>query len=71
MPGVCGWATRPSRAGLAGSGEEAKRLISDNGARIDDKPLTDAGMMLTAVDLKSPVKLSAGKKRHALVVLAD
>ncbi|MHA7875041.1 tyrosine--tRNA ligase [Roseivivax sp.] len=58
------------RAGLAKSGKEAKRLISDNGARIDDAPLTDAGMMLDAGALSAPVKLSAGKKRHALVKLA-
>ncbi len=57
------------RSGLAKSGKEAKRLIADNGARIDDAPLTDAGMMLDAAALASPVKLSAGKKRHALVTL--
>ncbi|MFG6544453.1 tyrosine--tRNA ligase [Sulfitobacter sp. 1A13730] len=55
------------KSGLAGSGKEAKRLIAENGVRIDDKPLTDAGMMLDAGALSSPVKLSAGKKRHALV----
>ncbi len=55
------------RSGLAASGKEAKRLIADNGARIDDQPLTDAGLMLSASDLAAPVKLSAGKKRHALV----
>ena len=55
------------RAGLAKSGKEAKRLISENGARIDDAPLTDAGLMLDAGALSSLVKLSAGKKRHALV----
>ena len=55
------------KSGLAGSGKEAKRLIAENGARIDDQPLTDAGMMLDAVALSSPIKLSAGKKRHALV----
>ena len=58
------------RSGLAKSGKEAKRLIADNGARIDDAPLTDAGLMLDAAALASPVKLSAGKKRHALVTLA-
>ncbi|SIN87594.1 tyrosine--tRNA ligase [Vannielia litorea] len=57
------------RSGLAKTGKEAKRLIADNGARIDDAPLTDAGLMLDAAALSSPVKLSAGKKRHALVVL--
>ena len=57
------------RAGLAKSGKDAKRLIAENGARLDDAPLTDAGLMLDAGALSSPVKLSAGKKRHALVLL--
>ena len=57
------------KSGLAGSGKEAKRLISENGARMDDAPLTDAGLMVDAAALSSPIKLSAGKKRHALVQL--
>ena len=57
------------RAGLAGSGKEAKRLIADNGARMNDEPLTDAGLMVDASALSAPIKLSAGKKRHALVQL--
>ncbi|MGB7242172.1 MAG: tyrosine--tRNA ligase [Sulfitobacter sp.] len=59
------------KSGLAGSGKEAKRLIASNGARIDDAPLTDAGLMIDESALSSPIKLSAGKKRHALVQLAD
>lgn len=57
------------RSGLSGSGKEAKRLISDNGARIDDAPLSDPGRLIKVEDLASPIKLSAGKKRHALVTL--
>ena len=57
------------KSGLAGSGKEAKRLISENGARLNDAPLTDAGMMIDASALATPIKLSAGKKRHALVQL--
>lgn len=57
------------RTGLAGSGKEAKRLIAENGARVNDELLTDAGLMLDASMLSKPVKLSAGKKRHALVQL--
>jgi tyrosyl-tRNA synthetase len=57
------------KSGLAKSGKDAKRLISENGARIDDQPLTDAGLMIDAGALSSPIKLSAGKKRHALVKL--
>ena len=59
-----------TRTGLAASGKEAKRLIAEGGARMNDAPVTDAGQMVTAADLTQPIKLSAGKKRHALVVLA-
>ncbi|MDO6755450.1 tyrosine--tRNA ligase [Phaeobacter inhibens] len=57
------------KSGLAKSGKDAKRLIAENGAKIDDQPLTDAGLMIDAAALASPIKLSAGKKRHALVQL--
>ncbi|AHM04877.1 Tyrosyl-tRNA synthetase [Roseibacterium elongatum DSM 19469] len=60
-----------TRSGLAKSGKEAKRLIADNGARLNDAPLTDAGLMISATDLAQPIKLSAGKKRHALVELVS
>ncbi len=58
-----------TRAGLAPSGKEAKRLIAEGAARINDDVVLDAGQKLHAADLAEPVKLSAGKKRHALVVL--
>jgi tyrosyl-tRNA synthetase len=58
------------RAGLASSGKDARRLIAEGGARLDDAALADAGLMLTAADLAEPRKLSAGRKRHALVRLA-
>ena len=57
------------KAGLAKSGKEAKRLIAENGARLDDKLVTNTNLVLTAKMLTKPVKLSAGKKRHALVKL--
>ena len=57
------------KAGLAKSGKEAKRLIAENGARLDDKLVTNTNLVLTAKMLTEPVKLSAGKKRHALVTL--
>ncbi|RLK10867.1 tyrosine--tRNA ligase [Ruegeria conchae] len=57
------------KSGLAKSGKEAKRLIAENGAKLDDAPLTDAGLMIDVGALSSPIKLSAGKKRHALVKL--
>jgi tyrosyl-tRNA synthetase len=57
------------RAGLAKSGKEARRLIAEGGARIDDATLTDPGWMLDADRLAEGVKLSAGKKRHAIARL--
>ncbi len=57
------------KTGLAKSGKDAKRLIKENGAKLDDAPLTNAGLMIDAAALSSPIKLSAGKKRHALVQL--
>lgn len=59
------------RSGLAGSGKEARRLITEGGARLDDAPLTDVGMHLDAGALATPRKLSAGRKRHALVRVED
>ncbi|MEO0623715.1 MAG: tyrosine--tRNA ligase [Pseudomonadota bacterium] len=57
-------------AGLAKSGKDAKRLISEGGARIDDVAVADPGETITAERLAEPLKLSAGKKRHALARLA-
>lgn len=58
-----------TRSGLAKSGKDAKRLIAEGGARINDEAVNDAGLMIGAGDLGAPIKLSAGKKRHALVIL--
>ena len=57
------------KSGLAKSGKEAKRLIAENGAKLNDAPLTEAGLIIDAAVLSAPIKLSAGKKRHALVQL--
>jgi tyrosyl-tRNA synthetase len=58
-----------TRSGLATSGKEAKRLIAEGGARLNDEALKDPGLVIRAEDLGAPLKLSAGKKRHALVTL--
>jgi len=57
------------RAGLCASGKDAKRLILEGGAKVNDEVMTDAALRLGAGDLSAPVKLTAGRKRHALVVL--
>ena len=50
-------------------GREAWRLIEGGGARMDDEAVTDAGRMLAPSDLSEPLKLSAGRKKHAVVRL--
>ncbi|MAQ38080.1 MAG: tyrosine--tRNA ligase [Thioclava sp.] len=55
------------RSGLAKSGKDGKRLIAEGALKVDDETCADPGRMFTAADLETPVKLSAGKKRHALV----
>ncbi len=57
------------RSGLAKSGKDARRLIAEGGARVNDDLVTDAGLLFGAGGLVEPVKLTAGRKRHALVVL--
>jgi tyrosyl-tRNA synthetase len=61
-----------AQAGLATSSGEGRRLIKGGGARVNDEVVEDELRKLTAGDLKDgQIKLSAGKKRHVLLVLAD
>ncbi len=55
------------KAGLVKSGKEAKRLIAEGGAKLDDVAVKDAGTMVSGEAIAATIKLSAGKKRHALV----
>ena len=59
------------RAGLVNSGKEAKRLIAENGAKLNDAPLSDASRWIDVATLRDTIKLSAGKKRHALVGIKE
>jgi tyrosyl-tRNA synthetase len=52
--------------GFTPSNKEAKRKIAEGAIRLDDTPVMDPGLMLTAGE--EPLKLSLGKKRHALLV---
>jgi tyrosyl-tRNA synthetase len=57
------------RTGLAASNGEARRLIKGGGARLNDAVIEDDNRKITAADLDSEgvVKLSFGKKKHAVV----
>jgi tyrosyl-tRNA synthetase len=60
-----------SRAGLAASNGEARRLIRGGGARINDVVVASETRAVSLEDLDplGNIKLSAGRKRHALVRL--
>ena len=57
------------RAGLCASNSEARRLIKGGGARINDVTVAEEQRRLAADDINPEglVKLSAGKKRHAVL----
>ncbi|MEM6376192.1 MAG: tyrosine--tRNA ligase [Pseudomonadota bacterium] len=72
LPNIAGGIANTSlfvEAGLVKSGKEARRLIADGGARINDVAETEVRVLHEA-DFAEGLKLSAGKKRHALVKLA-
>ena len=52
--------------GFTPSNKEAKRKISEGAVRLDDVAVNDPSLVLKAGD--EPLKLSLGKKRHALLV---
>jgi tyrosyl-tRNA synthetase len=56
-------------AKLAASKGEARRLIRGGGARVNDRPVKSETEQVTLADLDPSgyIKLSAGRKRHALV----
>ena len=55
-------------AGLCASKGEAKRKLAEGAVKVNDGSESDAARMLGTIDLKDGgVKLSVGKKRHALV----
>ncbi|HLW27487.1 MAG TPA: tyrosine--tRNA ligase [Kiloniellales bacterium] len=56
-------------AGLSTSNGEARRLIKGGGARVNDERLEDEAEKITLARLSAEgvIKLSAGRKRHALV----
>ena len=52
--------------GFTPSNKEAKRKIAEGAVRLDDVAVNDSALIVTPRD--EPLKLSLGKKRHALLV---
>jgi tyrosyl-tRNA synthetase len=57
------------KAGLVASNGEARRQIKGGGLRVNDEPVTDEKMALSAANLtpEGVIKLSFGKKKHILI----
>src|SRR5579883_1052535 len=57
------------RTGLVASNGEARRQIKAGGLRVNDKPVSNEKMVLTAGELTAEgvIKLSLGRKRHVLL----
>jgi tyrosyl-tRNA synthetase len=55
--------------GLASSNSDARKLIANNGLRLNDVPVSDPRLLIDASALTSDgvFKLSSGKKKHVLV----
>ena len=59
---------RPPRAELAASNGEAKRHIAAGALRVNDSAVADETATLTGADLvDGAIKLSLGRKKHALL----
>ena len=57
-----------AEAGLAGSNGEARRLIRNGGARVNDEVVTDESLVVDTSALRGgAIKLSAGRKQHVLI----
>jgi tyrosyl-tRNA synthetase len=56
-------------AGLAASNSEARKLITNNGLKLNDAAVSDPKLMVDASALNADgvLKLSSGKKKHVLV----
>ena len=59
------------RLELGKSKGEVRRLVSGGGARVNGEKIEDAAMVLEQASFEggAEVKLSAGKKKHGIVVL--
>ncbi len=60
-------------AGLAASNGEVRRAIANNAVSINDAKVADVQRPVTLADASAQglIKLSLGRKRHALVRVAD
>ena len=56
-------------AGVVSSGKEAKRLIGERGLRFNNELVLDPNALVTEASIGRELKVSVGRKRHAMVRL--
>ncbi|WP_425403479.1 tyrosine--tRNA ligase [Hwanghaeella sp.] len=58
-----------TRTGMTASNGEARRLIKNGGARLNDEKVSSDSLTVSLADIRDEgvIKLSSGKKRHTLV----
>ena len=62
--------TALTMVGFAKSNGDARRLIRGGGARVNGNSISDENTMISHADFNlGKVKISAGKKRHALIII--
>jgi tyrosyl-tRNA synthetase len=59
------------KSGLVSSSKEVKRLMAGGSVKVNDILLNDSALKISALEDYSLIKLSVGKKRHALIKLAQ
>ena len=53
--------------GFTASNGEAKRKIAEGAVKLDDQPVSDAGFMIAPPAQGQDIRISIGKKRHAIL----
>ena len=66
-----GFPCSPRSLNFAASKSEARRLIEQGAARVNDEPVKDIDFKITRANINEDgyVKISSGKKKHALLTL--
>ena len=59
------------KAGLASSSKEFKRMIAGGSVKVNDVIFNDNNLRVSSLDTLPVIKLSVGKKRHAIIKISD
>lgn len=57
--------------GFAKSGKDARRLIAEGSVKVNNNVITDSTVLYGLADITPHLKISIGRKRHALIVVKN